>query len=172
MNNQRLQYYIHDDMDAFRLELSGSLSGEGARSVYQAWRTALSIVGERPLIADISFVTDADEGGRGLLHLWHRHGVRIKAATAESCALAESILGEPFSVAAPTPRIGWLQRLTVAILGRSAVAAAGIPAHAEQMRAASASARNKSSEFTQVSDCRELEYRVPWYSVNVRVQDS
>ena len=161
MKNERLQYYIHDDRDAFRLELSGSLSGEGALSVYHAWRTALSIVGERPVIADITFVTDADEGGRGLLQLWHRHGVRIKAATAESSALAESILGEPFSVAAPTPGIGWFQRLTVAIRGRSAVAAAGIPAHAGQMRATSASARNKSSESTRVSDCGELEYHVP-----------
>jgi len=159
--NERLQYFVHDDMDAFRLELSGSLSGEGARSVYHAWRTALSIVDERPMIADITFVTDADEGGRGLLHLWHRNGVRIKAATAESCALAESILGEPFSVAAPTPGIGWLQRLSATMRGRSTVAAAGIPAHAEQAPATSASARNKSSEFTRVSDCGELEYYVP-----------
>ena len=117
MKNDRLQYYIHDDMDAFRLELSGSLSGEGARSVYQAWRTALSIVGDRPVIADISFVTDADEGGRGLLHLWHRHGVRITAASAQSCALAESILDEPFPVPATTSGTGWLQRLTAAIPG-------------------------------------------------------
>lgn len=160
MKNERLQYYIHDDMDAFRLELSGSLSGEGARSVYQAWRTALSIVDQRPVIADITFVTDADEGGRGLLHLWHRQGVRIKAASTQSCALAASILGEPFSVAAPTPGIGWLQRLTAAIRGRSA-AAAEIPAHAEQTRAASASAQNKDTEFTRVSDGGQLEYHVP-----------
>jgi hypothetical protein len=161
MKNERLQYYIHDDKDALRLELSGSLGGTGARSVYHAWRTALSIVGERPVIADITFVTDADEGGRDLLHLWHRHGVRIKAATAESYALAKSILGEPFSVAAPTPGIGWFQRLTASIRRRWAVAAAGIPAHARHMRARSASARNKSSESTQVSDCSELESHVP-----------
>jgi hypothetical protein len=161
MNHERLQYYIHDDTDAFRLELSGSLSGEGARSVYHAWRTALSIVGERPVIADMTFVTDADEGGRGLLHLWHRHGVRITAASAQSCALAESILAEPFPVPAPSSGTGWLQRLTAAIRGRSTFAAAGIPAHAEQARATSASARNRSSEFTRVSDCRELESRVP-----------
>jgi hypothetical protein len=158
--NDRLQYFVHDDMDAFRLELSGSLSGEGAWSVYHAWRTALSTVDERPVIADITFVTDADEGGRGLLHLWHRSGVRIKAATAESCALAESILGEPLSLRAPSPRIGWFQRLATAIRGHSAVAAAGIPAHAEQTRTASASARNKSSEFTRVSGCHELEYHL------------
>ena len=43
--NQALQYYLHDEPDAFRLELSGSLSGDDARSVYQASRTALSIIG-------------------------------------------------------------------------------------------------------------------------------
>src|SRR5260370_38373729 len=92
MNNQRLQYYIHDDMDAFRLELSGSLRGEGVRSVYHAWGTALSIVGERPVIADITFVTYAGGGGPGPLHLWHRHGRRIIAGNAQASALAESYL--------------------------------------------------------------------------------
>src|SRR5215471_7234589 len=29
MTDQALQYYLHDEPDAFRLELSGSLSGEG-----------------------------------------------------------------------------------------------------------------------------------------------
>jgi len=114
-NDERLQYYMHDDVDAFRLELSGSLSGQGARSVYQAWRTALSILGGRPVITNKTFVTDADERGRGLLQLWHRHGVRIKAASAQSCALAKSILGEPVSVPTTTSGNGWLHRLTTAI---------------------------------------------------------
>jgi hypothetical protein len=161
MTNERLQYFIHDDMDAFRLELAGSLNGDAAHSVYQAWRTALSTVGERALIADITFLTDADEGGRGLLHLWHRQGVRIKAATADSLALAESILGDPFPIAASTPGVGWFRRLTAAIRRRPVVAGAGIPAHAEGTRTASASRRNKSTEFTEVSDGRELESHVP-----------
>jgi hypothetical protein len=55
MNNQKLQYYIHDEVHALRFELAGSLSGEGAQSVCQAWHLALSIIGNRVLIIDITF---------------------------------------------------------------------------------------------------------------------
>jgi hypothetical protein len=92
MKTQTLGYYLHDEWDAFRLELVGSLSGDGAQSVYQAWRTALSIVGDRPVIFDISFVVEADERGRALRLLWHQNGARIIAASPESRALAEPIL--------------------------------------------------------------------------------
>src|ERR1700693_1166949 len=103
MENQRLQYYMHDEPDAFRLELVGSLSGEGAAGVYHAWRMALSLVCDRRLIADITCVTEADERGRDRILLGHRHGVRIAATSAESCALEKSILGEQFVAPAPAP---------------------------------------------------------------------
>lgn len=48
MNNQGLQYHIHDESDELRFELAGRLSKGGAQSVYQAWQTALSILGDRP----------------------------------------------------------------------------------------------------------------------------
>ncbi len=57
---------------------------KGAESVYQAWRTALSIVAGRPVIADITFVAEADERGRGVLQAWRRNGVRIVAGSPES----------------------------------------------------------------------------------------
>jgi hypothetical protein len=96
MTTQALQYFIHHEPDAFRLELSGILSGDGAQSVYHAWRTALSIIGERPLVVDMTYIVDVDERGRTLIRLWRRHGARIVAASPASCALAESILGESF----------------------------------------------------------------------------
>lgn len=64
--NQGLQYYIHDEADALRFELAGSLSNGGAQSVYQAWQNALSILSDRATIIDISFVTDADAYGSAL----------------------------------------------------------------------------------------------------------
>jgi hypothetical protein len=48
MSIQQLQYYVHDERNAFRLELAGSLTGRGVQSVYQAWQTALSIIGDAP----------------------------------------------------------------------------------------------------------------------------
>lgn len=118
MNNQKLQYYLHDEAGAIRFELAGSLSGGGAQSVYQAWQTALSIIGDRMLIIDITFVTEADERGSRLLRLWHQSGARIIAASRESRALAQPFLGEP--VPAPPPKQSWLRRLSTVLLGRFA----------------------------------------------------
>jgi hypothetical protein len=110
MKTQTLEYYLHDEWDALRFELAGSLSGDGAQSVYQAWRTALSIVGDRPVIFDITFVVEADERGRAILLLWHQNGARIIAASSESRALAEPILGE--ALPPPPAKQGWLHRLS------------------------------------------------------------
>ena len=118
--NSPLQYYIHDAHDALRFELAGSLSGAGVDSVDQAWRTSLSIIGNRPLIIDITFVVGADERGCAVLYTWHRSGARIIAASPESGALAEAVLGEPV-LAEPIPEThrkqSWLQRLRGFVLG-------------------------------------------------------
>jgi hypothetical protein len=116
MNKKGLEYYIHDESHALRFELAGSLSGEGAQSIYQAWQTALSIIGHRLLIFDITFVNEADERGRELLGVWHQNGARIIAASPESRALAQRFLGE--SAPAPPPKQSWLRRLTGFLLGR------------------------------------------------------
>lgn len=90
-----LQYYMHDDPDAFRMELAGSLTLATADSVYHAWRTALSTLNGRRAVVDITFVDRADERGRDLLKLWHKSGVRIIARSPESRALASGIPLEP-----------------------------------------------------------------------------
>jgi hypothetical protein len=154
--SERLQYYIHDEPDAFRLELSGILSGEGAESVYHAWRTALSILGERPLSIDITFVRDADERGRSLLLLWHQHGARIVAASRESRAIAGSILGVPFPEPAAKP--GLFQRLGAWLRGR---VAAESPACAEQPTRRPASSSKNNAGINGVSRSANLECRVP-----------
>jgi hypothetical protein len=158
MKTRTLEYYLHDEWDAFRFELSGSLSGDGAQSVYQAWRTALSIVGDRPVIFDISFVVEADERGRAILLLWRQNGARIIAASPESRALAESVLGE--ALPAPPAKQGWLQRLSAPIL-RRLTGSAVISTGADNRRSFSASARHTSDVFTAVSDSGRSECRVP-----------
>ena len=117
MTNQGLQYYIYDESDGLRFELAGSLSKGGAQSVYQAWQTALSILGDRTTIIDISFVSDADAYGSALLALWHRNGARIIAASPQSRALAEPLIGE--AVPAPLPSKSWFQRLKAMIFRHS-----------------------------------------------------
>jgi hypothetical protein len=93
--NQKLKYYMHDGPNAFRFELAGHLNREGAYQLEQAWRTALSIIGDRKLIVDITFLTGADAQGHTLIQQWHANGARLIAHTQASRTLAESILGEP-----------------------------------------------------------------------------
>jgi hypothetical protein len=155
---ERLQYYMHDEPDAFRFELSGSLSGEGAESVYHAWRTALSIIRQRPLTVDITFVEDADERGRSLLLLWRRQGARIVAASRESHALAESILGEPLP--APLTKPGLFARLRALLCGRAA-APAEISARAEHGTRESAASADENAGFIGLSNAARLECRLP-----------
>jgi hypothetical protein len=120
MNSQQLNYYIHDESDALRFKLAGSLSGDGVESIYQAWQTSLSITGNRRLIIDITLIVDADEHGRALLVAWHRSGARIIAASPDSGAVAKALPGEPV-LAEPVPKThpnqSWLQRLRGFVLG-------------------------------------------------------
>ena len=111
-----LQYYIHDQPDSLRLELAGSLSGKGVENIRDAWQTALSVIDNRPVIVDVTFVTETDDGGRGLLELWHRSGAQILAASRESRAIVQPIVSEP--VPAPAMRPGWLRRLRAFLLSR------------------------------------------------------
>ena len=93
MKNQALRYYMHDGPTAFRFELAGELNREDARRLDQDWRTASSVIGDRRLNVDITFVTGVDQQGSALLARWYREGARIIANSTASRALAESILG-------------------------------------------------------------------------------
>jgi hypothetical protein len=85
---------MHDGPSAFRFELAGRLNQEGARRLDQDWRTASSVIGDRRLLIDMTFVTYVDEQGRELITRWHRDGARLIANSKASRALAESIVGE------------------------------------------------------------------------------
>lgn len=104
-----LKYYMHDDPDAFRIELAGGLTEAYLESVNHAWRTALSIVRGRPAIVDISFVEAIDSLGRDMLTRWHQNGARIVARSAKSRALAAGIPLETVPLLAP--RNNWRRRL-------------------------------------------------------------
>ena len=106
MKTQALQYYMHDGSTAFRFELAGNLNHEGARRLDQDWRTASSVIGDRTLIVDMTFVTGVDEQGRALITRWHREGARLITNTKASRALAESILGEPLPEPPANVRFG------------------------------------------------------------------
>jgi ABC-type transporter Mla MlaB component len=111
----KLDYFIHDGADAFRLKISGDLSGPAVASPDQAWRTGMSVLRGRPIIIDLADVRDADESGRDLLLHWHRIGARIIARTLESRVLAEGIVGVPIPMISRTSRkLHWPRIITAA----------------------------------------------------------
>ena len=95
MKSQTLQYYMHDGPTAFRFELAGDLNNEAARDLDQAWRTASSMIGDRALVVDMTFVTGAETEGRVLLARWYAEGAQLIAGSKVSRALAEAIIGGP-----------------------------------------------------------------------------
>ena len=90
---------MHDGATAFSFELAGRLSDDAARQLQQAWRTASSVVGERSLIVDLSYVNAIDQLGQDLLRDWHNQGAQLVANSPEASELLQSITGE----SAPTP---------------------------------------------------------------------
>ncbi len=67
---QPLRYFVHDDFDAFRMELAGGLVGAAARGAYETWRVARLLSHRARLVVDISYVTQADEEGKAVLQAW------------------------------------------------------------------------------------------------------
>jgi hypothetical protein len=152
-----LQYYMHDEPDAFRLELSGGLEAAAAQDVYHAWRTALSIIGARPFIVDFTYVSGADEYGRALLRFWRGHRVRIVARSVGSRQLVESILGE--RLPDPPVKPGLIQRLS-RLFRRRRHTTAEPPAGAGHALESSAPQTAPSADFTALFEPNPLARRL------------
>jgi hypothetical protein len=110
MTNQTFQYFMHYGPSAFRLELAGDLDNEGARRLEQDLRTASSVIADRALIVDMTFVTSAEQEGRALLARWYAEGARFVARSNVSRELAGVIVGKQLSDSASAGNAGstWL----------------------------------------------------------------
>lgn len=91
------RYYVHDGPTAFSFELAGRLSDDRARELRRIWRTASSMIGNRSLIVDLSYVTGVDVAGRELLREWHERGAQLVAQSPQARALVEAITGQSFA---------------------------------------------------------------------------
>ena len=100
-----LRFSIKDDMGAVRIELAGSLAGMDVETVYQTWQRDTWDDPLKPVIVDITLLTEADEHGRALLVVMHRFGAQIVAKSPASSAIAQLCLTEPVS------NRGWFSRL-------------------------------------------------------------
>jgi len=109
-----LQFFVHNDPDAVRIELAGSLLGVDVETVRQAWQKVALADAVKPVIVDITFITEADEHGRALLLVMHRLGARIIAQSPESSAIAQPIVIQPIETDGSKP--GWFHRLIMFLL--------------------------------------------------------
>jgi hypothetical protein len=105
-----LSYYMHDGPTSFRFEIEGSLSGSVAMELEQSWRTASSVIGNRPLVIALGHVSRIDPCGRALLLAWHQAGAQFVAKSPLAKTLVGAILGQPvLSVMRVTKYDGWVQ---------------------------------------------------------------
>ena len=63
MELSRLNYYIHDSIDSFRLQLLGTLKSEDLKELQGCWNTAKSTMAGRELIVDVTGLQQMDESG-------------------------------------------------------------------------------------------------------------
>jgi hypothetical protein len=96
-----MRYYMHDGPAAFRFELAGDLDAADAARLEQDWHTASSMMGNRTLIIDVSFVTGIDETVRSLFRRWYAAGAEFSASSKRSRELVESITERPFTQELP-----------------------------------------------------------------------
>ena len=58
------KYYIHDHIDACRLQLIGELTESDVPELSGCWRTARTILGDRKLLVDLRKLKTVDEAGK------------------------------------------------------------------------------------------------------------
>jgi hypothetical protein len=98
------RYYMHDGTAAFSFELAGRLSDKEARELQNAWRAVSSVIGDRSLIVDLSYVTGIDVAGQKLLRGWHDDGAQLVAKFPEARVLVQLITGQSISELSATAR--------------------------------------------------------------------
>ena len=88
-----MEMYLHDSTETFKFALHGELTADAVQSLEQAWITAMSILGGKEVLVDVSAVTAADAEGIQLLRRMTASGELLRS------------LG--VSVTAPSRRSGW-----------------------------------------------------------------
>ncbi len=75
----RLNYYIHDRVDSFRLQLLGILGSEDIKELQGCWNTAKTTLAGRQLIVDVTGLQQIDESGREWLAAMVAEGASLLA---------------------------------------------------------------------------------------------
>jgi anti-anti-sigma regulatory factor len=103
-----MNFYIHDETSAFRLEIRGDLCATEAKNCEAAWRTAASTIGDRELVIDVRSLSSVDVAGCTLLAQWRQAGARFIAASVMIRTVIRTIVGvEAVLVAGDAAPVHW-----------------------------------------------------------------
>src|SRR5579862_4694739 len=75
-----------------------------ALELQHTWRTASSMIGDRTLIVDLSYLTGIDAAGQKLLRGWHDRDAQLLAKSQRAKALVQSITGQSLGEISATAR--------------------------------------------------------------------
>jgi hypothetical protein len=85
-----MQIYLHDSVEAFTLQIQGTVRQDDVAKLEGCWRTAESIIKGKAFSIDVSDLVFADESARDLLVRMRISGARIRSVSAS----ARDFLGE------------------------------------------------------------------------------
>jgi len=108
------KYYIHDGVEACRLQLIGEFTERDVAELDGCWRTMKSTLGQRKLILDLRAVCGVDEVAKRWLASMAAEGATyLPASFMQRC-----IAGVPISVEQPAPpKLSFLSRLLASLRG-------------------------------------------------------
>jgi len=115
-NSDEVSLYIHGEASSVRFEIEGSLSGNAAKQVEQAWWTASSVIGDRSLVVSIRNLTGIDSSGRKLLRSWQDARALIVAKSPLTKTLVSSIVGQPVMSATTRDGRAWLRACALPLI--------------------------------------------------------
>ncbi len=80
----KVNIYISDQAEEFRIEISGRFAGTAVNDAATAWKSALNVNTPRRICVDITRMTGYDRSGFTLLREFYLHGTHIAAGTPRS----------------------------------------------------------------------------------------
>lgn len=107
------KYYIHDGVDACRLQLIGELADADVPELTGCWKTARTILGNRKLVLDLRELSKTDEAGRE----WLLAMVREGASSLPESYFRDHLAKPTDETTGPKPIAGKLAKLSNILRG-------------------------------------------------------
>lgn|GEM_PF-3182523 len=108
--------YLHDTPSALRFEIRGELTASAAEALRRSVDTAMSILGRRAILLDLTRAQGADEGAREVLRELAARGAQFVAAGDQAGEWSRSLQRKPQPL--PAPAMGGWRALACRLASR------------------------------------------------------